>query len=412
MQRRDNDVKLTSVREMARYITIAKSSGMSPDSSCQHLLRGWMKLVAPFTPSSVDGVSSHGTFVHKAVEQPEHIPESIFALLQAVAISDGFDSLLGETALLLSKAWPTIWIWTKYIYHANLRVLPRMNVAQKSAFAERYRVVVVMLDIFVKHGYNPIFLEIIVNHESEILAMMADMWKGEGTDKNLATQGFQCANFPSTPASLIRQRFIAQVIATCGTAQEAVHVACQRVERHLEQKQRDYEAISLDLYFFNSEMIQIEPSPLVQPMYASSGVAIMLMHTWNHITSISFTGSVERRSALITACMGGAVTLGRSSPQAPNRISDMLHRGLLRLLVKSVTLVQNSLPDYNILLDGIFLMLHDILSPATVHREILSLIRRCVATALKRGDLRPLATYPRVRDAWLGLQKLLDLRET
>ncbi|KZP13994.1 hypothetical protein FIBSPDRAFT_868718 [Athelia psychrophila] len=354
-----------------------------------------MKLVAPFTPSSVDGVSSHGTFVHKAVEQPEDIPESIFALLQAVAISDGFDSLLGETALLLSKAWPTIWIWTKYIYHANLRVLPRMNVAQKSAFAERYRVVVVMLDIFVKHGYNPI---IFGNYR-------------EGTDKNLATQGFQCGIFPSTPAPLIQQRFIAQVIATCGTAQEAVHVACQRVERHLEQKQRDYQAISLDLNFFNSEMIQIEPSPLVQPMYASSSVAIMLMHSWNHITSISFTDSVERRNALITACMGGAVALARSSPQAPNRISDMLHQDLLRLLAKSISLVQKSSPHHHTFREGIVCILHDILAPATVHREILSLIRRCVAADLKRGDLRPLATHARVRDAWSELQKQLYQRE-
>ncbi|KZP13988.1 hypothetical protein FIBSPDRAFT_868713 [Athelia psychrophila] len=362
-----------------------------------------MKLVTPFTPSSVDGVSSHGTFVHKAVEQPEDIPESIFALLWATAaMSGGFESLPGGTALLLSEAWPTIWIWVKYIYHANLRDLP--SVIHNTAFARRYTVIVAMLGLLAKHGDNQLIFEIVLNHESDILPMMADMWKGEGTDKNLATQGFQCGIFPSTPAPQIQQKFIAQVIATCGTAQEAVHVACQRVERHLEQKHRGYEAISLDLYFFTSEMMQIEPSPLMQPMYASSSVAIMLMHSWNHITSISFTDSVERRNALITTCMGGAVALARSSPQAPNRISDMLHQDLLRLLAKSISLVQKSSPHHHTFREGI-------VSPATVHREILSLIRRCVAADLKRGDLRPLATHARVRDAWSELQKQLYQRE-
>ncbi|KZP13983.1 hypothetical protein FIBSPDRAFT_935996 [Athelia psychrophila] len=400
---------LISITEMQRYIEIAKSPGMSPDSSCQRLLRGWMKLVAPFTPSSVDGVSSHGTSFHKAVEQPEDIPESIFVLLQAVAISGSSDSLLGETALLLSKAWPTIWIWIKYIYHANLRDLPGM--IHDAAFARRYQVIGAMLGLLAKHGRNQIIFEIIVNHESEILPMMADMWKGEGTDKFLATQGFQCGIFPSTPAPLIQQKFVAQIIATCGTAQEAVYVACQRVERHLEQKHLNYQAITLDLNFFRFELMETDPSPLVQPMHASSRVAITLMDSWKHAASMSFTGSVEARERLLMICLFSVVMLAQNSPQAYNRIGDMLHRDLFHLLAKSASLVKKSSPIYDAFFDRIACMFHDILSPATVHREILSLTRRCVAAALKRGNLRPLETYPRVRDALLGLQKLLDQRE-
>ncbi|KZP13982.1 hypothetical protein FIBSPDRAFT_868708, partial [Athelia psychrophila] len=158
-------------------------------------------------------------------------------------------------------------------------------------------------------------------------------------------------------------------------------------------------------------MVQETPSPLVQPIYASSRVANMLMHSWNHVASISFTGSAEHRCSLLAACVGGAVGLAQSSPQAPNRISDMLHQDLLHLLAKSISLVQKSPPHRQTVCEGIVWMLCDILSPATVHREILSLIRRCVAAALKRGDLRPLATYPEVRNAWSVLHKLLDQRE-
>ncbi|KZP13977.1 hypothetical protein FIBSPDRAFT_118828 [Athelia psychrophila] len=308
----------------------------------------------------------------------------------------------------MRKAWPTMWIWIQHVYQTHLQLaLPGVDATRKAFMAKRYEVFVTILKMFADHGHTPMVSGFISGHAG-ILPMMADMWIREGTDKN-AENGFRCALF-NVPRVAIQERFLAQIILACGTADEAVHVACQRVEHHLGQAQREYSLLSMDLTIFMMHLCEPSDSPLAAAMYASSGVATTLMHAWAHIASSLCTVSVEHRSELLDICMISTFLLVQRSPQAYDRILDILYHDLLPLLLQSVALIQPSSERYESFATHAVSMIHEILSPATVHRETLSLLGRCVAAVHKRGKHLPMRN-PSIRGTWSGLMMLLDERE-
>lgn len=379
------------------------------DSHCQHLLQGWMKFVAPLTPPSAEGVASLEC-VKESIEPVEQVPESVFLLLTAIALSETCGSRFSlGVSQLVSKTWPTMWVWMEHIYAVHLRLVhPRMSATRKSLFAKRHQVLVKILRMFVDHGKNPVVSKISTSHPG-VVSMMADMWIREGTDKS-ADNGFRCAVF-CKPLDGIKQKVMTQVIAACGTAEAAVNIACQRVERNLGQARREYGMLHMDLSLFALHLCEPSgDSPLAPPMYASPRVASSIMHAWDHSTSDSCLVTDERRGELIYICLTATFLLLQESPQAYHRILDVLHHDLLPLLTKSFGLVRSSSTKYESFTTHAICMLHDILSPATVHRRVMSSMGPGVIAIQERGKVE-LSGNPTLKEAWLGFTATLGDRE-
>lgn len=110
-------VQLISPEEMLKYVNI---DGLSDIKHCEHLLRGWMKFVAPLTPSNVDDVP-HIKCVQNAREVG--YPHAVYLLLYGIAASTSCTTqLCASTIPLVRKAWPTIWVWLQYMYPVHRRV--------------------------------------------------------------------------------------------------------------------------------------------------------------------------------------------------------------------------------------------------------------------------------------------------
>ncbi|KZP21550.1 hypothetical protein FIBSPDRAFT_503341 [Athelia psychrophila] len=417
-------MQLISPEGVLRYTKIDRP----PDIEyCQHILRGWMIFVAPLTPSSVDDVPRLKC-VRDAMEPVERVPHSVYLLLGSIASSECCGRRLSEhTIPLVNQAWPTMWVWIQYLYSVHLHPPAHGNTNAKhvakrvATLANMYKLFRKILDMFISQIEKPMVSEIMASHPG-VLSMMANMWIMEGRNKDVAN-GFRCGKFlqprgaSANPRSVMHERLLAQIVAACGTAEEAVSVACQRIERNLGQAQRDYELLSIDLYFFMEHLCEPSDSPLAPKMFASESarVAMTLMHTWAHIASGSCTlaASSEIRSEALHSCLVSTFLLIQRSPQAYDRIMDILRLGLVPLLIKSVWLalspesspIRESFPNYAIA------MIEEILSPATIHRKVLSLVRRYTYDVMQKpGDLQAFE-IPGVRDSWGGLLKVVDERE-
>lgn len=412
-------MQLISREEVLRY---TKLDGPPDINHCQHILRGWMKFVAPLTPSSVDDVPLLKC-VRNATEPVEGVPHSIYSMLSSIASTECLGRRLSEhTIPLVSQVWPTMWVWVQYMYSIYLHPQVHSNknakhVAERVAtLANIYKLFYKILEMFCAHIQVPMVSDIIACHPG-VLAMMANMWIMEGTDKNTAN-GFRCGRFlqrfgaSGHPRYVMQERLLAQIIAACGTAEEAVHVACQRIERHLGQAQRDYEFLSIDLSFFAEHLDQPSSSLLAPKMYASSRVATTLMHTWAHITSSSCTASSKIRSDALHTCLVSTFVIMQRSPRAYDRMVDILHQDLIPLLIKSVSLMLS--PESSLIRESFTnyatAIIEEILTPATVHRKVLSLVRRYDDVAEKRGEFMPLE-IPRISVSWGALLKVVDERE-
>lgn len=407
---------------MLKYIEIG---GPASVQLCQHLLRGWMKYVAPLTPSTVDGVLDLEC-VRDAAEPVKHIPHSIYLMLASIAMSECCGArLCASTIPLVSQAWPTIWIWIQYMrtvlyffpVHETAWISSTSYAAKRKAFmAKIYQIFVKILRMFSEHDGEPMVSAIVASNP-DVLDLMADMWIKEGTDKS-AVNGFRCGIFAKPreagePRSEIQEKFLGIIIAVCGTGEKVIEVACQRVERHVGQAKREYELLSVDLGFFVEHLLHAwDGSPITAAIYTSSGVAATLMRTWAHITSASCTAPAKIRSEVLHVCLFATFLLVQRSPYAYDRILDVLHQNLLPLLMKSVSLVYStessstgaSFTTYATAI------IQDILSPATVHRKVLSLVGRYVDVVIKRDDVQALK-ITRIKNSWASFLEVVDERQ-
>lgn len=98
-------------------IYISKIRGNLPDSYWRQLLEGWMKFMAPLSPSDVDDIDGL-KYVRDAHEPIQHIPESVFQFLHAVSTA-GRAQLSGDSFVIMTEAWPTMWTWIQLLYLAH-----------------------------------------------------------------------------------------------------------------------------------------------------------------------------------------------------------------------------------------------------------------------------------------------------
>lgn len=394
---------------MLKYI---KTGGLSDTKRSEYLLRGWMKLVAPLTPSTVDDIPRLRC-VQDAIE--DGYPYSISLLLAGIATSQCCTAqLCASTIPLVSKAWPTMWIWIQYVYTVHRSAKHLVN--QKAYLAQLHEIFVKLLRMFSEHDTEPTVAKILSSHPG-ILPMMIDMWIREATDKS-AVLGFRCAEFGNFQNDSTEEPFLVQLIIACGTAEEAVHIACLRVERHLGQAQREYDILSKDLSFFAQHLCRPTDSPLAPAMYASSGVATAIMHAWGHITSDSCKTSPENRDGWLYFCLLSTLWLLQQSPQAYDRILDCLYHDLLPVLAKSFGMIRSSsnVPSSTIIHERFtahaISMLREILAPATVHRKVISSTRPWIAANQARGNLElpGLKGNPGLTEAWLEFTTTLGDR--
>ncbi|KZP27917.1 hypothetical protein FIBSPDRAFT_927887 [Athelia psychrophila] len=409
MQGKDHQVQtgeaqIISLSETQSYISLVKAD--PPDPYWQHLLRGWMKFVAPLTPPSIqDGV-----------DPSQHNLESAYALLQTVERACAVQ-LCENSFSLMVEAWPTMWIWIQHLYnahHSHLRKKShhKMEATEKDFISRRYLFIV---NMFVNLGNqsHPLVSEMLAN-DPGILSMMTDMWIWEGTaDDSEVVNGFPCGSFVAAGHAM-EHAVLAQVISTCGTAEMVVHVACQRLERIIREVPRNfkYNELSLGVGFFTGHMNpKRASSPLVSAIYASSELASTLMRAWGIISSsslASFEHSSSSRDLLLELTMSAVFLLVRSH----DRILDVLRQDFFPILVKSFSIIQSS-PKYSSHI-GMSLAdaaLRKAFSPAAVHREILSLMFQGMgAIHGNRGNFLP-SKYPRVVEAWSGLMILLHERK-
>ncbi|KZP21559.1 hypothetical protein FIBSPDRAFT_953578 [Athelia psychrophila] len=373
---------LISTDEMERFMEMINPN--LRDRYFQHLIQGWMKFVAPITPSDVDDVPRLKC-VQDAQSPAERIPESICMLLAAVSETafKAEGQLSGSALLPFRKAWPTMWIWTRHMYrvHQDRVDLSRlkMDAAQKSHFTERYHFDEVMAGILrslIDHAKQPVISKILSDHP-EIFAMMADMWIREAKDKE-AVYGFR-SGFYSESGDASEQRFVAHIILACGGAEEAVNLACQRVERNTGRTTQDYNTHFIDLHFLAASMSNAE-CPIAPAMLASPRVARVLMRAWAHAASELFSAPVELRDAYMDICMSGTNMLLERSPRAYEILRDILNHDFIPLCLNSIPLVRSGSGDHESFIQEACSLLSGILPPATVHREILSIMQRSITS--------------------------------
>lgn len=387
------------------------------DRYFQHILVGWNDFVAPLTPPNVSDVP-HLKCAQEAAERLDSVPESVGALLWEIAKASSGQLSEAKTFSLWSKAWPTMWIWMQHMYqahHAHRKILKhRMDAYVTDVMEKRYQLFGGVFMIFVDHNHpRPMVTGILASHPG-IFRMMADMWIREGTDKNASSQGFRSGVFADPRHTTLHARFKAQVLSACGSAKEFVHILCQRIERNIGQEQRDYDTLTVELtslLMHISVPLPPEDSNNVAPaMYASSRVATMLMQAWAHITSSSFTGTSERRDELLRVCAFGTFSLVQRSPQAYERLVDILDHDFLLLFLKSVPMVRSSSKNYEDFTIVAVAILEKVVCPATIHRKMLCSMGRFVSA--NQMHTIPRTPNPRVHESWAQLNKLLNERQS
>lgn len=371
--------------------------------------------MAPLTPPSIDRMSRLKC-VQDAVARLQHgTPESVFTLLQIVSSACRVQ-LCDNSFSLLIKAWPTMMIWIQHLYN-DLHCY-RKEAIPKAFIASRY---MLFADMFTNLGkQSHLLVSKLLANDPGILSMMADMWIREGTDDRNVVNGFPCGCFFER-GNAMEHVFLAKVISTCGTAEIAVHVACQRLGRMFGQGYRNFnwDELGAEMGFLAGHMFpdRAMPSPLAPAMHASSELASILMRAWAIVSSsslASFKDSISSRDQLLQMTMTAALLIARSH----DRILDVLKQGFFPILIKSFSVVRSSPTDssHEISMEFSVSAFCKVLSPATVHRDILSLMLRGTDVVRRDaihgnwGDFLPLK-YPRVGEAWSGLILQLDERQ-
>lgn len=368
-----------------------------------------MKFVAPLTPSNLEDVSRLKC-VQDATGPFEGIPEPIWLLLSAISrITCKSEGQLSESVFPpFGKAWPTMWVWIRHTYHAHQgrvhRFRQTINAAQKSQLADRYGVFAVILQCFVHHSKQPVISKILSNYP-DIFAMMADMWIGEANNEK-TVHGFRSGafNVAVSASEAPDQRIVAHIILACGGAEEAVNMACQRLERNTTKVPDDYNSHFVDLHFIAVSITNPE-SPIAQAILESSRVARVLMRIWAHVTSTLFASSIKLRNGYIDICMSGISVLVERSPRAYEILRDVLHHDFIPLCLNSIPLLRSGSGDERIIKEahGVFIR---ILLPATVHRQILSILEQSMTSPklkfLPQGQHEVLAKP--FRELWQTIQ--------
>lgn len=240
------------------------------------------------------------------------------------------------------------------------------------------------------------------------------MWLREGMDEG-EVKGFPSGCFVQYRYGKEKQGITAKVISMCGTAEGAVHVASQRIERNIGQAQPDYDQLAVDLtHFTNHILVGAEDSPFASVMYASSGVAHTLMLAWDIIISSSPAAfkNVDSRDKSLDACMDATFHLLRYSPHGYDRMLDILRQGFFPILIKFISSIYSSskLHEISLAMQGAGFTLQMILSPAIIHRDLFSLIGRSMAAIPSRENIL-LLKHPSIKHYWAELIKLLDERK-
>lgn len=131
---------------------------------------------------------------------------------------------------------------------------------------------------------------------------------------------------------------------------------------------------------------QLVPSPLATAMYASSEVADTIMLVWKTILvsvpDASVASPDATRDGLMYACMSNTYLLVQHSPQSYDRIQDILRKNILSVLAKAFQFkfAFDSSSSHEIFVYGANTLLQNLLAPSTVHRKILPLMNRSIAT--------------------------------
>ncbi|KZP02027.1 hypothetical protein FIBSPDRAFT_906230, partial [Athelia psychrophila] len=399
---------LISIGEMKIYVGMSDPNFR--DRYFQHLVLGWMKFVAPLTPSKLEDVPRLKC-VQDATGPFERIPEPIWFLLGITSeiARQAQGQLSGSVFPPFSKAWPTIWIWMRHIYRAHQdradRLRQTMDAAQKDQLAGRYAVFTSILRSFTEHANQPVILKILSDYP-EIFGMMADMWIEEAKDE-IMVHGFQAGVFTAAvvPSGPSEQRFVAQIILACGGAEEAVNLACQRIEHNTKEAKEDYNAHIVDLHFFTASMSNAK-CPIAPAMLASSRVARTLMCAWAHATTKLFLAPVKIRDACLAICMSSISVLVERSPRAYEMLRDVLHHNFIPLCLHSIPLVRSGCGEPEKIIGEAHGVLLGILPPATVHREILSIMQRSMTSPMLKDlpkDQHDVLTKP-YHNLWHTIQ--------
>ncbi|KAF7969738.1 hypothetical protein HWV62_28495 [Athelia sp. TMB] len=379
--------QLISPRELDGYIAMINAD--PPDLFFQHLLRGWMKFVAPLTPAKLEDVPRLKCVLDTA-EPTLHIPESIFTLLHRVGyVISQFGTTTGGSQMpekcvaSFARGWPTMWIWIQHTYYAHqaaIRVLYRtITAAQKDFFTNRYHVFAKMFQCFINYADRPAISDIIENNP-KIISMMAELWISEAKDAKAANgfSRFISGSFGETELA-VERRFITEVILACGNAQEAVNVACLRVECNIRQGIPVYDTLMVDLLFFSNRLDK-RTCPIGFAMHASARVTTMLMHTLTHLAASTALNKLAR-NYMIDASLTAVYKLLHPSPWAYERIVDLLQHNFIPLLIACGRLVHPAAQDYKRISLLFSWLRDDILSPATVHRKLVFLMKRSIEVA-------------------------------
>lgn len=368
--------------------------------------------MAPLTPHHVDDILE---LKCNSTEPLENTPESVSELLWQVAKASSGNLTEVKSFLLWRKAWPTMWIWIDHIYHAHHAhrqiVEQGLDIFITHFFARRYTIFMAVFTNLLRYDQQQPIVDILASYP-RIFFIISDMWMREGTGKD-TSHGFRSGVF-ADPRRATHQRFLAQAISNCRSAGEFVQVFCQRIERNLGQAQPDYEMLSADLISLIVYMTQVFGGPcmgVAPAIYASSRVATMLMHVWAHVASRPSTRSVEQRDDLLRICVSATFVLVERSPQAYDRIINILDYDVLPLLIKSIPLVRSSSKKYTAFTAHAVSLIDEIISPATVHREMLYSVKRRVDASRRRGHYLGPTSNPKFRDSWSRLIKLLDERK-
>ena len=400
--------QLISFDAMRSYLS--RVSKDPPDFYFQHLLRGWIKFVAPLTPSNIGDIS-YLKCVEDATEPlMERIPGTVFQLLYAIALVDmDDDQYSGNSLSLYSSAWPTLWIWVQYIYPIHHSLLQQKNATMifnhHAAFGVRYNLFLGTLMKFVHNSNMPTFADI-MDADPEISSMMADMWMREGIDK-YKVHGFQSAGF--TDKFGARPIFLEHVISACGSAEGIINIACQRLRRNLGHSSRSYREIQCELRFLYTHISQEEPSPLVSPMCGSSRLATALMQVLSHVVSRAFKGETSIRDWLMCSCVAFVPRITERSPVIYQIVVDIINHDFIPLLLRSVSLVHSTSKMHEAFVQCVVSTVRGILCPVIVHREIAFLMERSFSIIAKSSSKMqpPARSNAMIKSSFIELRRLI-----
>lgn len=352
--------------------------------------------MVPFTPPPKDdGLAS-----------PDPFPDTVLVLLSAIshAVAE-LTSLNIALDPMLIVAWPTMWTWIQILYEINAQARCRNPIPSEAFLQEKYTVIIQFFYICTRQNPPNEFSDVIAE-TAGALTMMAELWVREGRDKNRVF-GFPAACLAKRFVPL-ESRLLDKFVLVCGTPEEVVHVAFQRIELNLGQTQRDYPRLTEDLAFILSHMTDC--SALHTIMLAHPAAVPMVIRTMTHVLSPACTTHVTDQRDMLFLCVFIVLHLARFSPHAYDHISNLLRNDFLLLLIRSVPLYR---PDesraYRDFTKYSTSVLGQLLPPFLVYRPILSLARRSVSAIQKRFP-KPLPNQS-IRNAWVDLVALVEARE-